>query len=125
MFIILLSYLRPLDEIDALLPAHREWLGTHYAEGRFVLSGPQEPRTGGVILADGPDRERIEEICASDPFALAGVATHTIVEILPTKGDVTRLTDAVAAALSGTAGGVPEGVRGPGAVGEDAGSHGR
>lgn len=120
MFVILLDYVRPLDVVDELLPAHRQWLEAHYADGTFLLSGRQEPRTGGVILADGPDRRRIEEICATDPFALAGAATHTIVELVPTKGDVTRLSDAVTAALAGSSGG-----HGPAGVGEEAASHGR
>ena len=120
MFLILLTYVRPLDVVDELLPAHRQWLEAHYADGTFLLSGRQEPRTGGVILANGPDRRRIEEICASDPFALAGAATHAIVELVATKGDVTRLSDAVTAALTGSSG--SDGRRGPGAVGEGSAS---
>lgn len=95
MFIVLLTYTAPLHVVDELLPAHREWLQAHYADGTFLLSGRQEPRTGGVILARGLSRAMIEAVCAEDPFALAGAATHTVVEVVPTMADLSSLADAL------------------------------
>ena len=80
MFVLLLSYVRPLEEVDALMREHVAWLDEHYAAGRFVVSGRQIPRTGGVILARGDDRDEIERIAASDPFVSGGVATCEIVQ---------------------------------------------
>ena len=80
MFVLLLSYVKPLKEVDALMRRHMAWLDEHYAAGRFVVSGRQVPRTGGVILARGDDREEIERIAASDPFVVGGVATCEIVQ---------------------------------------------
>ena len=51
MFLVLLTYLQPLDAVDACLAEHREYLQRHYAAGVFQLSGPRQPRDGGVILA--------------------------------------------------------------------------
>ncbi|GHD64164.1 YciI family protein [Jeongeupia chitinilytica] len=83
MFVILVEYLRPLDEIDALVPAHRAFLKTQYDAGIFLLSGPQVPRTGGVILARGLSREALEALTRQDPFHLAGAARYQIVEFAP------------------------------------------
>lgn len=80
MFVLLLTYTRPLDEVDALMRDHVAWLNEHYDAGRFVVSGRQVPRTGGVILARGDDREEIERVAASDPFVSGGVATCEVIQ---------------------------------------------
>lgn len=51
MFIVTLTYTRPLAEVDALMDPHMVWLKKHYESGLFVASGRQVPRTGGVIFA--------------------------------------------------------------------------
>jgi uncharacterized protein YciI len=80
MFVLLLTYTKPLDDVDALMREHVKWLRRHYAAGRFVVSGRRIPRTGGVILARGDDRAEIEEIAASDPFVTGGVATCEVIQ---------------------------------------------
>jgi uncharacterized protein YciI len=80
MFVLLLTYIRPLEEVDALMRRHVAWLNEHYDAGRFVVSGRRIPRTGGVILARGDDREEIERIVAGDPFVSGGVATCEVVQ---------------------------------------------
>jgi uncharacterized protein YciI len=80
MFVLLLTYVRPLDEVDALMRQHVAWLNKHYAAGRFVVSGRQVPRTGGVIVARGDDREEIERVAASDPFVSGGVAECDVIQ---------------------------------------------
>jgi uncharacterized protein YciI len=79
-FVLLLTYVQPLDEVDRLMRRHMAWLNEHYDAGRFVVSGRRIPRTGGVILARGDDRAEIEAIAASDPFVAGGVATCEVVE---------------------------------------------
>jgi uncharacterized protein YciI len=80
MFVLLLTYVRPVEEVDALMHDHMAWLEEHYATGRFVVSGRRIPRTGGVILANGDDREEIEGIAAADPFVSGGVATCEVIQ---------------------------------------------
>jgi uncharacterized protein YciI len=79
-FVLLLTYTKPLAEVDALMREHVAWLNEHYDSGRFLVSGRQIPRTGGVILARGDDREEIEAIAAADPFVAGGVATCEVVQ---------------------------------------------
>ena len=50
MFIAILTYKKPLSEVDRFLAAHRKYLANHYADGDFIASGPQNPRVGGVIM---------------------------------------------------------------------------
>jgi uncharacterized protein YciI len=79
MFVLVLSYIKPIEEVDALMREHVAWLSKQYEAGRFVVSGRQIPRTGGVIVARGDDRKEMEDIAASDPFVTGGVATVEIV----------------------------------------------
>lgn len=80
MFVLILSYTKPLEEVDAHMRDHMRWLDTGYADGHFVVSGRQVPRTGGVILARGDDREAIEALAARDPFVANGVASVEIIQ---------------------------------------------
>jgi uncharacterized protein YciI len=79
-FVLLLTYTKPLEEVDTHMRAHMKWLNAQYAAGRFMVSGRQIPRTGGVILARGEDREEIEAIAAADPFVSNGVATVEVIQ---------------------------------------------
>ncbi len=38
MFIAILTYKKPLSEVDRFLAAHREYLAKHYAAGDFIAS---------------------------------------------------------------------------------------
>jgi uncharacterized protein YciI len=78
-FVLLLTYVKPLPEVDALMREHVAWLEEQYAAGRFLVSGRRIPRTGGVILARGDDREEIEALVAEDPFVSGGVATCELI----------------------------------------------
>jgi len=81
-FVLLLTYVRPLPEVDALMREHVRWLKEHYAAGRFVVSGRRIPRTGGVILARGDDRDEIEALAATDPFVSSGAAVAEVTEFI-------------------------------------------
>ncbi|NUP53251.1 MAG: hypothetical protein HOW97_38910 [Catenulispora sp.] len=85
MYIVHLTYIAPLEQIDALIPEHAAWLDEHYATGAFLLSGRREPRTGGVILTAAMPRADLDAILAGDPFGRAGVAEYEVVEFLPGK----------------------------------------
>lgn len=84
MFLILLNYIRPPDQVALHLAAHRDYLQRHYADGSFLMSGRKEPRTGGVILAMAASRDAADAIAREDPFHAAGVSEYAIVEFHPT-----------------------------------------
>lgn len=78
MFVVELTYVKPLSEVDAHLEAHRAYLTDQYANGVFVASGPKEPRTGGVILARAASVDALMATLALDPFRIHGLAEYTV-----------------------------------------------
>jgi uncharacterized protein YciI len=62
MFVIELTYKTTLAAIDANIAAHVKFLKKYYAAGNFLVSGRKIPRDGGIILAVGSSRAKIEAI---------------------------------------------------------------
>lgn len=85
MFLVLLTYEKPLSVIDALLEEHVRFLETQYRQGLFLLSGRQEPRTGGIILARSESREALLAVLDQDPFRREGAARYEVIAFTPTK----------------------------------------
>ena len=81
MLILSLTYIAPLNQVDRHIEAHMEWVKAGYDSGMFLASGRKDPRTGGIILARG-ERKAVEAHAATDPFAIAGVATYDITEVV-------------------------------------------
>ncbi|OPY06889.1 MAG: YCII-related domain protein [Syntrophaceae bacterium PtaB.Bin038] len=86
MVIITSRYTKPLEVIDSLLAEHRAFLAEHYRQSKFIVSGPQNPRVGGAILATvGIDEAR--EIMKKDPFTVHGAAEYSFIEFTPGSHD--------------------------------------
>ncbi|MDE6288743.1 MAG: YciI family protein [Muribaculaceae bacterium] len=85
MFIAIVTYKKPLEEVDRYLQAHRDFLDEHYAAGDLITSGPQTPRVGGVIIIKAENRSAVDAIIAQDPFNINEIADYQIVEFTPTK----------------------------------------
>ncbi len=73
-----------MSKVDRFLAAHREYLAKHYAGGDFIVSGPQTPRAGGVIMIKAENCTGVDAIIAKDPFNTNGIADYQIVEFTPT-----------------------------------------
>lgn len=86
MFIITLTYTATMDQVLRLLPAHHLFLDKYYEAGNFIASGPQVPRTGGVILCRANDRNEVEQIIKEDPF-------NEIADYLITEFEVNKYVD--------------------------------
>ena len=84
MFIVSLTYVCELSEIDKYIDAHIEYLNVQYEKGNFLASGRKVPRTGGVILVQVETRAELDEILKEDPFYTAEVATYDVTEFIPT-----------------------------------------
>src|SRR6266567_3397296 len=83
MFVIVLTYVEPLDVVDRHLAAHVEYLKKQYEAGIFIASGRRIQRTGGVILARAENRHALQEILGLDPFCVRGVAEYDVIEFSP------------------------------------------
>lgn len=84
MFIISLTYVADLAQVDEHIDAHIDYLQAHYDTGTFLVSGRKEPRTGGVILARSGSLSDLTAIVESDPFVQHGVADYEIIEFQAT-----------------------------------------
>ncbi|ADG14388.1 YciI family protein [Paraburkholderia atlantica] len=85
MYVINLTYTAPLDRIDDALDAHRAFLAKQFDAGIFVAAGPKVPRDGGIILAVRIERDRLDRILASDPFAEQQLARYEVTEFKATR----------------------------------------
>jgi len=82
MFIISLTYVVPLEELDRHMKDHVIFLKKYYRENVFIASGRKVPRTGGIILALAKSKEEVDAIMAKDPFIIHGAATYEVTEFL-------------------------------------------
>ena len=80
MFVVELTYKAALTDIDAAMAAHVRFLKKHYAAGHFLISGRKIPRDGGIIIAVGESRQRIEAIMREDPFCQRNLADFRVIE---------------------------------------------
>jgi len=102
MFVIELIYKATLEQIDAHMAAHVAFLKKYYGAGNFLVSGRKVPRDGGVIVAVGASKAKIEAIVQEDPFCRHGLADFRIVEFQASQraDDVQKRIDDEAAASS-------------------------
>ncbi len=90
MFIIILTY-KKLTEIDQHCNGHVSFLDKYYAAEKFIVSGAQIPRTGGVIIANNTTKEELSDIIQEDPFYQHQLAEYEIIEFKPAKYQETFL----------------------------------
>jgi uncharacterized protein YciI len=80
MFLLLGRYLKPVDEVERHLEAHRGWVRDHAIAGRFIAAGREVPLRGGLIVATGVTRDEVDAIIAADPYVVEGVAEYDVRE---------------------------------------------
>lgn len=85
MFIIILKYKKALEEVEKHLEAHVKFLDKYYALNKFICSGRQQPRVGGVVICNAKDKEEAKLIIQEDPFYKNDVAEYEVIEFVPTK----------------------------------------
>ncbi len=68
------EHLVPFEQrAPELIAAHRRFLQQGYEAGRFLLSGPSIPPTGGVLIARAQSLEELNEFLTDEPFCKAKV----------------------------------------------------
>jgi len=82
MFIVSLTYIVPLEELDQHMAAHVKYLKKYYKKNIFVASGRKVPRSGGIILALADSEEQVREIISEDPFYKLELAEFDITHFL-------------------------------------------
>ncbi len=87
MVIMILKYVKVLEEIDKHLAAHREFLDENFKQRKFICSGRQNPRVGGIILANVESIDEAKLLSQADPFSIHEVAEYSFIEFVPGKYD--------------------------------------
>ena len=87
MFLILLKYKKPLEEVEKYLDEHVQFLDKYYSQEKFIFSGRRNPRTGGVILVKVDSEAEARQIINEDPFHQNNIAEYEVIEFFPTKYD--------------------------------------
>ena len=85
MFIVNLTYIKPLDEVEKFLEKHIDFLNQYYTEGHFIASGRKNPRTGGIILMRAKNKDAVQEIITHDPFYQNKIAQYDVIEFEASK----------------------------------------
>jgi len=60
-------------------------LDKYYSLNKFICSGAQVPRTGGIIICNADNKSEVENIITEDPFNIHLAASYEIIEFTPTK----------------------------------------
>ncbi|ABK10035.1 MULTISPECIES: YciI family protein [Burkholderia] len=79
LFAIKLDYVRPFEEIQAHLDAHKAWLIKYAQAGNILAAGPLHGESGGFVLAYAGQPRDIETMIAEDPFHIHGLAKFDVV----------------------------------------------
>lgn len=85
MFVIELTYIKSISEVERYLPEHIAYLDKYYKSGRFIMSGRKNPRTGGIIVAKAESADELAQIYNTDPFFINNVAEFNVTSFTPSK----------------------------------------
>ncbi|MBB2713433.1 YciI family protein (plasmid) [Rhizobium sophoriradicis] len=78
LYVVTLTYIRPMDDIKAHLDTHREWLAEHLKAGTIIAAGPMEPAVGGIVLAHCATREELDAMLKNDSFHRQNLVEYDI-----------------------------------------------
>jgi uncharacterized protein YciI len=85
MFILNLTYAKPIIEVEKYLSNHIAFLDKYYNAKKFICSGRKNPRTGGIIFCNAQNINEVNAILSEDPFYKEKIASYEIIEFIPTK----------------------------------------
>jgi len=67
-FIVEITFTAPIARIEEIVPQHRAFLQTGYDRAGCLMSGPKNPRTGGIVVARAPSWMRFRRSSARIPI---------------------------------------------------------
>jgi uncharacterized protein YciI len=80
MFVVVISYTKPVEHVDAVRTEHLAWIAEHTKSGKLLLAGRQTSGKGGLLVFNVPTRAEVESMCNNDPYAKNSVATYDYIE---------------------------------------------
>ena len=84
-FVVEVTYTAPIEIIDVNLQYHRDFLQTGYDKRLLLMSGPQNPRTGGILIARSNSLADLKAFFSNDPYQKLALAEYRFIEFSPVK----------------------------------------
>ena len=84
-FIVEIMYSVDVEILTPVVPDHRTFLQEGYDKGWLLMSGPMNPRIGGVVVARCPSVDELREFFRRDPYSIKGFASYRFIEFEPVK----------------------------------------
>lgn len=85
MFISNTRHLKDLKEVDVYYDDHIAWIEKQYADKKFIATGRNAEKTGGLCFCSCATYEEAKALFDSDPFVQHGVSAYTLTEFTPTR----------------------------------------
>jgi uncharacterized protein YciI len=86
MYLMISTYLKPLDEVDQVRDDHFAFLSQLEGRGLVVSAGRQSPAVGGVVILGVETEAEAVELMSQDPYVQRGVAEYRAVGWQPSRG---------------------------------------
>lgn len=86
MFIVSVTFIKPMDEVNTVMEPHRDYLKKYFEEDKIIgWVSKTDPDNGGFIFFNSHSHEEVEALVALDPFYTHAVATHDIYGVTANK----------------------------------------
>lgn len=85
-FVVTIEYIKPMDVVEEHTPAHRAFSAGLKEKGTLLVSGPFNPRTGGMLIIQAEDMNQAVAAFDEDPFKKLDIAKYQVREWVPKVG---------------------------------------
>jgi uncharacterized protein YciI len=85
-FVVTIEYIQSMDLVEKHTPAHRAFSARLAERGLMLMSGPFNPRTGGMLILQADSIEAAVKAFDDDPFKKLDIAKYHIREWVPKVG---------------------------------------
>ncbi|MEV6599089.1 YciI family protein [Actinoplanes sp. NPDC051346] len=86
MYLMISTYLVPLDEVDRARDDHLAFLAGLEERGLMVSAGRRDPAVGGIVLLGVDTEAAARELMADDPYVVGGLAEYAAMGWNPARG---------------------------------------
>lgn len=83
LFVCKVNYIKSFEQVEKFLTEHRQYLKSGYDSSNLLVSGPRNPKDGGLIICRFDNMKSVIEFAKNDPFCINGVAVYEIIEFEP------------------------------------------
>jgi uncharacterized protein YciI len=85
-YLMISTYLAPLDQVDVARDAHIAFVDELDRAGVLVSAGRQNPPVGGVIVLNVDTEAEAHALLAADPYVVQGLAEYAATGWTPVRG---------------------------------------